>query len=177
MRKGNFPLGIKEIFDPKGRIDRVTLFLYDLGLGLIGSAGLFLIRAGASIAQAKTSLDLFPYQAGVTLVFCLIVVYAMFCVDAKRLHDLNVTAFLILIPFAANFLHVVLPILERHPTELPFTLPTAITDNQATIDIVLGGIQLIFALVLLFVPGTRGPNRYGARYSDEAPPKARILEG
>lgn len=171
MRRGYLSLGIKDIFDPKGRIDRLTYFIYGAILGIISVVIQGPLLAFSAVLGDTAQSYISEYPAIYLALVVLPLLYGQFCIYAKRLHDLNLPAILAVPLFGEIIFNVVfsfVPPLEEFNLE-PKML--------ATIGMILGGAIIVAHLLLLFVPGTRGPNRYGSNNLGNPLPKPKILEG
>lgn len=158
--------GFKDLFRPSGRLNRMDFF----------SGGALLAIAAVCIGFALSTL--LGFMSGLSTIIVIIIqvlvtaplLYGQFCVAAKRLHDLGLPAVLSVIGFVelAFTLYIAF--------SPPSSLPAAIAANVSHIDNVLKGIVIVFNLLLLFVPGTQGENRYGRRTTGGRP-QAHNLEG
>jgi uncharacterized membrane protein YhaH (DUF805 family) len=163
MRRGGYlSLGIKDIFDPKGRIDRMTYFIYGAILGIIfyvtaygGQIGFTLLEAALPKEVTEDPGNI--YLIALTIAFYAVVflpsLYGAFCIGAKRLHDIGLPAI-------------------RAPIGLLYALGSLVLTDDipggAAINGMLYWVWVAFGAAMLFVPGHRGPNRYGETAS--APP-------
>jgi uncharacterized membrane protein YhaH (DUF805 family) len=81
--------------------------------------------------------------------------YVFFCLDAKRLHDLNWPAFIAAIQSSE-------PLISTHPraatgfVRLPDVCPV-----RKILDPVWSFVSGIVGLIMLFGPGNKGANKYG----------------
>ena len=172
MRRGYLSLGIKDIFDPKGRIDRLTYWMYGVMLMIAVYVGAFAIVAISE--TLKLTLHAIPpaFVALAPMVMVIPLFYGQFCIRAKRLHDLGLPAIVGLLGFADTIGQA----LYLSEAALHW-LPAEMITNQDTINLDLTAFTWIFHLLLLFIPGQRGPNRYGESSAGPALPKPKILEG
>lgn len=172
MRRGGYlSLGIKDIFTPKGRIDRMTYFIYGVILVIMAvviRGVLFGVAAGLGDAVEPYVSD-YPDLIGAILVLPLL--YGQFCIFAKRLHDLNLPAVLALLLFSDLIFEIAVGFL---PDPAP---PNVTLETLAAVGGGLGIATYVGHLLLLFVPGQRGPNRYGESSVGPDRPKPKILEG
>lgn len=171
MRRGGYlSLGIKDIFDPKGRIDRMTYFIYGAILGIIfyvtayaGEIGFTLLEAVLPKAVTEDPDNIFPIV--LTIAFYAIVflpsLYGTFCIGAKRLHDIGLPA--VLAPIGLLY--------ALGSLVLTDDIPGAVAINN-----ILFWVWVAFGAAMLFVPGQRGPNRYGDNSTGTALPKPKMLE-
>lgn len=172
MRRGGYlSLGIKDIFDPKGRIDRLTFFFYGAILRIIT------IIIGAAVLVPLTLIENVPQIVidNADLVrwgILLPLLYGQFCVCAKRLHDLGLPAILGLLYFAD---HIALLALT-----LGMTFASLTPEQEALGGTIVASSWLVTLgtwVLLQFVPGKRGPNKYGVSSTGEDRPRAHVLEG
>lgn len=158
-------LGLKAIFDPRGRINRVDFFIGGLLLGILGICLNFAVET-----LARSALPM-PAIVAAEIALMVPMIYGQFCLIAKRLHDLNLPAALALLAFAGVIFTLYVAIVP------PAQLPTAVSQNVSNIDKILTVVGIICGLLLLFVPGTSGENRYGRRSVAGARPQAHDLQG
>jgi uncharacterized membrane protein YhaH (DUF805 family) len=171
MRRGGYlSLGIKDVFDPKGRIDRITYFIYAMMLGIIfyvtlygGEIGFTLLQAAypAIVNPDWSSIPMIALALGLLAAILLPFLYGTFCIGAKRLHDLGLPAILSLVGLLPS---------------LNYLLIEADVPGAATADSVLFWVALAFSLFLLFAPGKKGPNRYGENSTGAPLPKPKMLD-
>jgi uncharacterized membrane protein YhaH (DUF805 family) len=175
MRRGYFSLGVKDLFTPKGRIDRLTCFMYSVALSMVGRVIGYGVAFAVPVVNPHDSDEIATYLFAANWVLVLPLMYSQFCVYAKRLHDMNLPAVLGLFPFlmVGCVIFVVFG-----GAMLPGQDLNSLSGGHPAAAILGGaGLFLLFDLIVYFVPGTKGPNRYGTRDMGEALPKARILEG
>ena len=159
--------GFKDLFDPKGRVNRVGFFT---GGALLSIATVSLGFAFNTLIGMLEHGIAEPVNFALRLIVFVPLVYGQFCVTAKRLHDLNLPA----APAVIGFV------------ELTFTLyvglggdtlvPAAVSAHVSLIDDILMGVVVVFNLLLLFIPGTRGDNRYGLPFTGGERLKAHLLD-
>lgn len=173
MRRGGYlSLGLNDIFDPKGRIDRMTYLMYGVMLWvmqflLIAGVVAILFVVAPSIPDAWR-----PYLPLARAIVTVPILYGIFCIQAKRLHDMGLPAILGLIALT----NVLFPIGLEIARPLT-TLPSIITSNIKEIDEGIAWIVLIFHALMLFLPGKSGANRYGLSSAGEDRPRPHMLEG
>ncbi len=173
MRRGGYlSLGIKDVFDPKGRIDRLTYFMYGCILRMMQVVLMFAVAAFLSAISGQIPEALKPYPVTARLIVCLPVFYGAFCIQAKRLHDIGLPATLAVIGLSDIVLTAGMEI-APHVT----TVPAALATNAPMIAEDISWGVLAFHLLLLLVPGKRGANRYGKSATGEELPRPRMLEG
>lgn len=124
----------KDFFTLKGRFGRLKYFTFMLPLSLIEH---FVERLPDRIWY-----DLFE-DASVVVFFylCAAIFYIlMFLIEVQRLHDLNISAW-----YYVAFLVFII----------------VITAADVISEGFIKGIDIVTSLLLLFVKGTKGPNKYG----------------
>lgn len=172
MRRGYFSLGVGDLLSPKGRIDRLTMFMYLAGLTIASyaiNAAILLIESTIGQTVPGYLTESFDFiRIAISLVF----VYAFFCIYSKRLHDLGLPSILALLAIASSVLPICL-IFAKHFPALQF--PTG--DNLDKSVFFLGGLRTVFQLSLFLIPGRKGTNRYGATSLGEDRPRPHVLEG
>jgi uncharacterized membrane protein YhaH (DUF805 family) len=171
MRRGYLSLGIKDVFDPKGRIDRLTFFMYGMILGIVTYVMAFVGGVAIGFFIAALPEDQARYFENGYLLALLPVFYGHFCIRAKRLHDLGLPAVLALI----GLVDIIGMLGFAVHQAAPF-LPASLSDEKNVTN-VLTCVSLVFTLLLLFIPGQRGANRYGENSTGPDRPKPKILEG
>lgn len=148
-------LTTRDLVSPKGRIGRVTylvnwliynLLFYALVLGATFAAGLF----------DEETAETWGWLLAPAAVIALALVYVLFCIHAKRLHDLGLTGFLCLLMFASPLLNAVL-MLNGEAVLIPVDLVRWL-DIFAKTTL---GLSLVLQVVLLVWPGRHGDNGYG----------------
>ena len=160
-------LTLKDLFHPRGRINRVDFLVGGMLLAIFGVCLGFAIGTIMGMINALPA----PVVALIQIVLTAPLAYGQFCLGAKRLHDLNLPAVLALFSFVELIFTVYVAFTP------PALLPAALGQNITTIDNSLMGIVVVFSLLLLFIPGTNGENRYGRRTVADARPQAHNLEG
>lgn len=168
MRRGHLSLGLKDVFDPKGRIDRLTYFIYGLVLRIISVilAGTVFFLASFLGDVAETYVE--EYSTLAKVVIALPLLYGVFCVYAKRLHDLNMPAALGVL----GFIDIILTVISAFISNASMSPTMAYTIMGIVVFVIVA-----FHLLLLFVPGTKGENRYGLNNLGSPRPTGKILEG
>jgi len=149
MQKAKFWIPLARHFSAGGRISRLQYFVYSL----IYLASYFALLFGAGILIGLTGGD---HNEAIALAIVITVVcYVYFCLDAKRLHDLNWPAFI-----AALMLSE--PLISVDYKAVASLIP--IPDESSVfrvLDIVWRIGSGIVGLILLFSPGNKGKNKYG----------------
>lgn len=160
-------LALKDLFHPRGSINRMDFLV---GGMLVAIFGVCLGFAISTIMGMFNGLPA-PVVVLIQIVLTAPLAYGQFCVSAKRLHDLNLPAVLALF----SFVELVFTLYVGFTP--PALLPPALSQNITTIDNSLMAVVVVFSLLLLFIPGTKGENRYGRRTVADARPQAHNLEG
>ncbi|HEV2212994.1 MAG TPA: DUF805 domain-containing protein, partial [Gammaproteobacteria bacterium] len=127
-------------FDYSSRIGRLRYFAYPIGSLLL--ALLPMIAAGVLVATRHLVLAGLLFLAIEVFIWAMSIVFAV-----RRLHDLNASGYWTLL---------YVPVIV---TAFAWGLSHSPTSLRAYLFCALGG--LVFALILLFTPGTAGDNRYG----------------
>ena len=145
---------MSKFFSFKGRIARLPCFLNSILLGfclLIPLIPIFMLMALGDDNPIILSLSILLLSA-VGIAYA----WASTALVVRRLHDMNVSGWWYLwftltvcgIAFIAGF---------SNPH---------LSDGQNPLTILANLAQLIFGLILLFNPGTKGPNQYGESPAD-----------
>ncbi|MFT4091820.1 MAG: DUF805 domain-containing protein [Asticcacaulis sp.] len=145
----------KLLLSPKGRIPRKIFIAVALGCNL----SIYFLTIWLPYLLLSSLDDTLPIIIGGIL--SLLLLWPLYCACAKRLHDVNRTAFwatpLLINPVLAGLIPVIVPWiiitvgLDPDAWQWIFEWPTVI----ATAYI------LLLQLVLACWPGTKGPNRFG----------------
>ncbi len=146
----------KDLMSPQGRIGRVT-YLLDL---ILFNALFFGVDFGAAwSAQALDPdfLDSFGWLYAVVAAVALLLIYILFCIHAKRLHDLGLTGFICLILFAGPLLTLFLSFDGTY-----FDLPVPVIRALDLLDKAAYALSFLLQIVLLVLPGRGDHNGYGA---------------
>jgi len=145
MSSHYFPLGIKDIFNARGRINRMTFFMYGAVLEIIRTvvsyAFMFVLLSLPESGDQSVVTALYSAYG----LFLLVYAWGLFCIAAKRLHDLNLPALIAAIGVCLWALRILID------SGLSIPLPAPLLTLAA----------LAFGLCLLLIPGTKGANRYG----------------
>ena len=154
------------LFSFKGRIRRLDWWLWGIGIGIVWGVALAAVGAALFNVSFMTSLlggpELPQNWAFTTwsLVTFLPLMWVQSALAAKRAHDRNVGA------AVAIGLTVFAGLLSFVPTGVDLIMGSAISDdhfesmNQG-VNLVSGAASLYLLVVLGFLAGTRGPNRFG----------------
>ena len=158
MQKAKFWLPLPQLLSPAGRLSRLQYFIYGLicivvfmvAAGILAAAGAFKVDGDGNLADTSM-VGLASY-----CVLQLALLWCLFVLDVKRLHDLNwpgVIAILVLI-------------------DLPFDMVLEVARNVVNLPPVLGQVQKIVEIIgkiaafgvglfLTFGSGNKGQNKYG----------------
>nr|WP_303657281.1 DUF805 domain-containing protein [Asticcacaulis aquaticus] len=158
---------------PKGRLNRLTYFANSAGINIAAFALLMIVGAFAdSLFNDLTAPAGIALTIGVILIYSLLN-YLWFCLVAKRLHDLGLSAWLGLVLF-----------IDYGPWLLSMTiglfdlLPLAFYEFYESLSQVTTWFNLAAGLCLLLIPGKKGDNRYGPDpLAYLRPSKPHVLEG
>jgi len=150
MRKAQFWIPLADHLVPKGRLSRLQYFLYGIVYALIYFAVLFGLGAGLG-AAGKTQL-----QNILVAVIATLMTYVFFCLDAKRLHDLNWPAYLAAIMLSEPLISTYLTLATGFAALADLSQILPVIDKVWSIGSGIAG------LIMLFAPGNRGQNKYGA---------------
>ena len=148
-------LPFRELLSPKGRIARLTYFVNVAIFNVLFTA----LVAGTTLAAGLFDDDAraaFGWLLAPAALVAIVLVYALFCIHAKRLHDLGVTGFVCLLMFVYPVLKACLA-LNGSLVDLPI-------DVVRWVDIFAKttlGLSFLLQIVLLVVPGRDDHNPYG----------------
>jgi uncharacterized membrane protein YhaH (DUF805 family) len=140
------------LFSWGGRMGRLAYFGYSILLSVM-----LVVLNLVLLLPLRNAPDAKGITIAITLILGAMGIWGGFCLAAKRLHDVDLSAWyyvwIILIPALLNGVGVAM----RHP-EVGMTVPGLVVS--------LAGLTflLLVYLILLFWPGTDGTNRYGERY-------------
>jgi uncharacterized membrane protein YhaH (DUF805 family) len=173
------------LFSWSGRANRAkqwALLLVAIFFAIVQGIAFSVTGAGAALMQAADAKDLMSFvhspQLHTFLTICgalvLLMYYIAFAVTAKRLHDRNKSAWWMLIfyllPLLLNiptylmlpeYLHMMQQAITAAQNHLP--PPQAPQNPVATLTNGAATIISLWAFVELYcLPGTTGPNKYGA---------------
>ena len=149
------------IWSPDGRINRLQYLAF---------AAICLVVSGVVLA-VLTLLMLALRMAGIqwlNLIGLAAVSYLIFCLDAKRLHDLNWPAAVAAVPVAVPFLRALLTVMSMGSG----AIPSALGQSSDLLTTLARAASIGLSLVLVLGRGRTGPNRYGADPSRPAPSPA-----
>ncbi len=162
--RGRFSWSWRALWTPAGRIPRLPYFLN----GLVYSvAYALLVMVGPSYVFGGSRLY---YIAAFPVVLALLVL--MYCLYSKRFHDFS----------APGWLGVALlapAVLGQFITLAYLFLPSLVDQQLLELwdkgSVTLTNILRLVGLVLLFVPGSRGPNIYGPDPRTPQTPQAEVF--
>lgn len=146
----------KDLMSPRGRIGRVT-YLLDL---ILFNALFFGLDIGAAYSAQTIDpdvLDRFGWLYAVVAVAALVLIYILFCIHAKRLHDVGLTGFICLVMFLPPLLSLLLGF-----DGTAFDLPVPLVRGIDLLAKATYGLSFILQIYLLVMPGTSDRNSYGA---------------
>lgn len=146
----------KDLMSPRGRIGRVT-YVLDLILFNLLFFGVDFGAAWSAQTLDPDILDRFGWLYAVVAVVALLLIYVLFCIHAKRLHDIGLTGFICLVMFLPPLLSLLLS-LDGTSFDLPVPLVRGL-DLVTKAGYVL---SFLLQIVLLVIPGKPDANTYGA---------------
>jgi uncharacterized membrane protein YhaH (DUF805 family) len=135
------------LFSWSGRMGRLAYFGYSLLLGAV-----LVVLGLVLLLPLRNAADSRGVMIAIVAVLVVMGILGGFCLAAKRLHDLDMSAlhyvWIIFVPALLNGFGAAMQ-------QLQMTLPALFCS-------LFGGlISVVMGLFLLFWPGTEGPNRYG----------------
>lgn len=149
MQKAQFWIPLANHFLAKGRLSRLQYFLYGIVYAVIYLAVLF----GLSAAMATTGKT--DLHSVVVAVIVTLMSYVFFCLEAKRLHDMNWPAFIAAVllsePLISTYLRAA----------AGFVLLPDVFPILKILDPIWRFGSGIVGLIMLFGPGNKGANKYG----------------
>ncbi len=146
----------KDLLSPRGRIGRVT-YLLDVILFNVLFIGVDIGAAYSYQALDPDFVDRFGWLYAVVAVVAVLLIYILFCIHAKRLHDLGLTGFICLIMFVPPLLKTALNV------DLLYTaVPAEVLRGLNIVADITVLLSFLLQIALLVVPGQRGDNAYGA---------------
>ncbi|MEI9902533.1 MAG: DUF805 domain-containing protein, partial [Asticcacaulis sp.] len=143
----------KDLMSPKGRIGRVT-YVLDLILFNVLFFGVDFGAAYSAQTLDPDILDRFGWLYAVVAVLALLLIYILFCIHAKRLHDIGLTGFICLVMFLPPLLTLFLS-LDGTSFDLPVTLVRVLDIASKAAY----GLSFLLQIALLFLPGRHDRER------------------
>lgn len=170
-KRSGLLIGLGEFVSPKGRLNRLPYFANAAAVNIISFAISFIFMGLMSWAiEAETAVSLVVQMIWVALVIFLN--YVWFCLVAKRLHDMGLTAWIGLIIWADTTFLLITMTMEIVGQPLSLYADTDLIQTVITI------VRVIFSLIILFTPGQKGENRFGKSPNYYLQPqKPHVLEG
>jgi uncharacterized membrane protein YhaH (DUF805 family) len=140
------------LFSFRGRINRAPYWLATIGVVLVYSVVVVALVAGMwGVGRAEGGgIGLLVLLGVIFGVVVILLLWNMLALAAKRLHDLNKSAWWI-VPY------YVLPSI----LQLPASLSTVLPATNLLLDLISVAISAWVLVELGFLPGTVGPNRFG----------------
>ncbi|MFT3996370.1 MAG: DUF805 domain-containing protein [Asticcacaulis sp.] len=169
-KRNSLLIGLGEFVTPKGRLSRLPYFANGLGINIVSFViGMIFVAVLMSLPDAGSPVSI---ALQVSLLALLVFLdYVWFCLVAKRLHDIGLTAWIGVIVWADTALLLVSIITEI------VGQPLYLYADADLIEGIVKAVSLIFGLALLFTPGQKGENRYGKNPNYYlSPQKPHILE-
>jgi uncharacterized membrane protein YhaH (DUF805 family) len=137
------------LFSWSGRLGRLAYFGYSILLVTV-----LLVLGLVLLLPLRNASDGTGVGIAIAVILVLMAIWGGFCLVAKRLHDLDVSAWhyawIILVPALCDGSGTVLK-------QSGMTLPGLLTSLLGAV------ISLLVGVFLLFWPGTDGTNRFGER--------------
>ncbi|MDC7694887.1 DUF805 domain-containing protein [Asticcacaulis sp. DXS10W] len=166
------------LLSTKGRTARLpyALFMVSTSLGLFAAYAFLLpgiMNTGISIASPV--LSVFGLLA-------FVLIWPSYALAVRRLKDLNGPiwpALFFLLPFLTSLLFIVSPwIVPVFPENSTGINPEyeALTRTLRQVSEAVGWLNRALTLILCFIPGTKGANRYGPPPGQKAAPDLSVFE-
>ncbi len=149
-------LKTKDLVSPRGRIGRLAYLVNLVAFNILFFAVDFAAAYAASSIDPGV-LEPFGWLLGLAAIFAVALIYVLFCIHAKRLHDLGVTAFICVVMFAPPLLSLFLSL-----DGTAFDLPVELFRTLDLIAKAAYGLSFVLQVVLLVTPGRHDENGYGA---------------
>lgn len=160
---------LKFLFSTKGRLKRLPYVAFVLPSVTLIEGGGFVARSAANNA----TLDTFAFYFAIPALLQLLLMWPLFALSVKRLHDLNWKAYpaiLVWFPLVFMIAFTVLPFFVPMIDPVTNRVSSAFsTTNQymSRIGQVLYYAKLILMVTLCLIPGTKGPSRYDPSRTDD----------
>ncbi len=152
MQKAKFWLPLPRYFMATGRISRLQYLVHSVILFAI-----FIVFSLTAVNLGQTLDAARGHVIGAT-VSTLVTSYLYFCLDAKRAHDLSWPAVIVVImlgePVVFASMNLVFSFAEFHPQGL--------VGSMLIVNRFWRYAAGIIGLILLFIPGKHGKNKYGS---------------
>ncbi|MDC7684266.1 DUF805 domain-containing protein [Asticcacaulis sp. BYS171W] len=158
------------LFSTKGRVKRVPYVVFALTPTLI------LWITGEILSGLVPGLHIPAYSLPLISldIVRLLLVWPIYVLSVKRLHDLNRPGFpalIILSSFVMDVLYLMVPLIVP-AIDLEIGIVSNLYETAASLLSMLGSIfffaRLAFIATLCFVPGTKGPNRFDSAQPDDS---------
>jgi len=150
---------LENIFSFKGRVKRstfwpwylITTIAFVLMVGFIGGTTL-----QSLFGSFLPDWLILTFIIVFGILFSLLACWVLLALQVKRLHDRNISGWLVLLPFGPVVIHLLFDtwLNEYLDAQIPYFSITVALD-------VFTALGMLVLLVIFFLPGTVGPNRYG----------------
>lgn len=170
-KRSGLLIGLGEFISPKGRLNRLPYFANAAGVNIIAFViSLAFMGLMSWTTEANPAVSFVVQITWVALVIFLN--YFWFCLVAKRLHDMGLTAWIGLIIWADTAFLLITMTMEIVGQPLSLYADTDLIQTIITV------VRVIFSLVILFTPGQKSENRFGKSPNYYLQPqKPHVLEG
>ncbi|MDR1173286.1 MAG: DUF805 domain-containing protein [Puniceicoccales bacterium] len=152
---------VRELLSPRGRIGRLCYWSLTILVRVIFELGSAATSLLVSVVKPDWS---FAHPRYVAELVCLVVALVLFCIYlefvliTKRLHDMNMSGWYCL------WIYPSVIYLEMLKDGHAWTCSLSVVWKDV-LTILAAIILLVFSIMLIFRPGTKGPNRFGERIS------------
>ena len=161
MEKPKFWLPARILWNSSGRINRLQYIAY-FAIWLVTCLAILL--ATNVILWASRTFGMEWLTIGLTVLFG----YGLFCLQAKRLHDMNGPAIVAAFPIGSNIVMTIVTVVMISGGHFPMQFGMPLN----ALSVVSQSASGLLSLVLFLGSGTTGPNTYGANPSQPAPSAA-----
>ncbi|MFP1132487.1 DUF805 domain-containing protein [Asticcacaulis sp. W401b] len=166
------------LLSTKGRTARLpyALFMVSTSLGLF--AAYFLLLP----IMMNIGFSIYTPVISVLWLLAFVLIWPSYALSVRRLKDMNGPtwpALFFLLPFLTSLLFVLSPwIVPAFPQNSTGINPEyeALTRTLGQVSEAVGWLNRALILILCFIPGTKGPNRYGPPPGQKAAPDLSVFE-
>jgi len=137
-----------------GRISRKYYWLGSLILTIASLIVSSAFLVGGSWLHPDAPLETEKILSIALLISLVLLLYPILATSIKRLHDLNLSGWWCLPGFAPHFTYLLLPLIGLGSWNSPTLLVQVLGWGHEAVN-------LVWLIVLGFIRGTAGPNRYG----------------
>ncbi len=160
---------LKILFSSKGRISQSVYFLNLFLLLIIIPPTFLLVRnlafLSAAVLGGGSEKDLINSSIVLFCLEILTIIYYIFCLISKRLHDINRSVLSGVLVFIISAFLQLINAFSLLDFFLHFYYFSILLQRSSFFGyaVYFMGLSffIIFALILGFIPGTKGPNKYG----------------